>query len=138
MTARCPKSKFLGKSILEGWQLQFKSVATIQKGPNFKVPVGMFEITQECENSLDVFEDFPSLYKKYFVKVELSGIVVEAMTYVMGVGYGVGPPSEKYYNVICKGYLDCGLEAKYLEKAKIYAYKNDSGASYQSTRWNKK
>ena len=135
MTERCPNSKFIGASFLEGWALLFKGAATIRENEKSVVPVGLFEITQECEDSLDVFEDFPRLYDKKVVEIEFNGGKLKAMTYVMSAEYGTGPPSGKYYNVIYKGYIDCNLNTQYLEEAKNYAKNNDSGNSFISLRW---
>ena len=135
MTERCPNSKFIGASFLEGWTLLFKGAATIRENEKSVVPVGLFEITQECEKSLDVYEDFPRLYDKKVVEIEFNSGKLKAMTYVMCADYGTGPPSEKYYNVIYKGYIDCNLNTQYLEEAKNYAKNNDSGNSFISLRW---
>ena len=135
MIERCPNSKFIGASFLEGWTLLFKGAATIRENEKSVVPVGLFEITKECEDSLDVFEDFPRLYDKKVVEIEFNGRKLKAMTYVMCADYGTGPPSGKYYNVIYKGYIDCNLNTQYLEEAKNYAKNNDSGNSFISLRW---
>ena len=135
MTERCPNSKFIGASFLEGWTLLFKGAATIRENEKSVVPVGLFEITQECEDSLDVFEDFPRLYDKKVVEIEFNDRKLKAMTYVMCADYGTGPPSGKYYNVIYEGYIDCNLNSKYLKEAKDYAENNDSGNSFISLRW---
>ena len=135
MRERCPQSNFIGTSLLEGWQLLFKGAATIREKEKSFVPVGLFEITQECENSLDVYEDFPNLYNKKLVEIEFNGRKLKAMTYVMCADYGTGPPSGKYYNVIYEGYINCNLNSQYLEEAKEYAKNNDSGNSFISLRW---
>jgi len=135
MRERCPQSNFMGKSLLKGWQLLFKGAATIRAKERSFVPVGLFEITQECENSLDVYEDFPKLYNKKVVEIEFNGRKLKAMTYVMCADYGTGPPSGKYYNVIYEGYINCNLNSQYLEEAKEYAKNNDSGNSFISLRW---
>ena len=135
MIERCPHSKYVGASLLKGWTLLFKGAATIRENEKSFVPVGLFEITQECEESLDVFEDFPRLYDKKVVEIEFNGGKLKAMTYVMCADYGTGPPSGKYYNVIYEGYIDCNLNSKYLKEAKDYAKNNDSGNSFISLRW---
>ncbi len=135
MHARCPQSKFMGSSFLKGWTLLFKGAASIRENEKSVVPVGLFEITQECEKSLDVYEDFPRLYDKKVVEIEFNGRKLKAMTYVMCADYGTGPPSGKYYNVIYEGYIDCNLNSKYLKEAKDYAKNNDSGNSFISLRW---
>ena len=136
MKERCPKAQFLGSSILEDWRLTFKSVATIEKEVGKTVPIGVFEITDECEKSLDIYEDYPNLYSKREFEVVLGGKLVTCMTYVMEAKYGISPPSKKYFNVIREGYKNCGLNSDYLLEAEEYSIKADSGKGYESTRWN--
>ena len=65
MAERCPKAIYLGNTILKGWRLVFKSVATIEKQIGADAPVGLFEISDQCEKALDVYEDYPQLYDKH-------------------------------------------------------------------------
>ena len=83
MAERCPKASYMGSAILKGWRLIFKSVATIKKEIGSDVPVGIFEISDQCEKALDVYEDYPQLYSKHKLDVNLKGKVVTAMTYIM-------------------------------------------------------
>ena len=137
MAERCPKATYIGSTILKGWRLLFKSVATIEKKVGKKVPVGVFEISDQCEKALDVYEDYPQLYDKYKLDVCLNGKLVTAMTYVMVANYGIAPPSRKYFDVISEGYKNCGLAVDFLFEAKEYSIKADSGEGYESARWNK-
>ena len=135
MADRCPNANFLGSSILKDWKLIFKSVATIEKEVGKEVPVGIFQITDECEKALDIYEDYPQLYKKKELDVILSGTQVTAMTYIMVGKYGIAPPSRKYFNVISEGYKNCSLNSAFLLEAQEYSIKADSGKGYKSTRW---
>ena len=135
MAERCPKAIYLANTILEGWRLVFKSVATIEKQIEADVPVGLFEISDQCEKALDIYEDYPQLYNKHKLDVSLNGTWVTAMTYIMVASYGIAPPSSKYYNVIREGYSDCDLNLEFLLEAKEYSIKADSGEGYQSARW---
>ena len=135
MADRCPNANFLGSSILKDWKLKFKSVATIEKEVGKEVPVGIFQITDECEKALDIYEDYPQLYKKKELDVILSGTQVTAMTYIMVGKYGIAPPSRKYFNVISEGYKNCSLNSAFLLEAQEYSIKADSGKGYKSTRW---
>ena len=102
-----------------------------------EVPVGVFEISDQCEKALDVYEDYPHLYDKHELNVNLNGKLVTAMTYIMVTKYGVAPPSKKYFDVISEGYKNCGLDSDYLFEAKEYSIKADSGKGYESARWNR-
>ena len=136
MADRCPKANYLGNTVLKDWRLMFKSVATIEKDLGKYVPVGVFQITIECEKALDIYEDYPHLYDKKELDIILDGIQVTAMTYVMVAKYGIAPPSRKYFNVISEGYKNCGLNTDFLLEAEEYSIKADTGKGYESTRWN--
>ena len=135
MAERCPKASYIGSTILKGWRLIFKSVATIDKEVGKDVPVGVFEITDQCEKALDVYEDYPQLYGKHKLDVNLKGKVVTAMTYIMVGKYGIAPPSRKYFNVISEGYKNCDLNLDFLLEAHENSIKADSGKGYESARW---
>ena len=137
MADRCPNANYLGNTVLKDWRLIFKSVATIEKDLGKYVPVGVFQITIECEKALDIYEDYPHLYGKKELDIILEdGIQVTAMTYVMVAKYGIAPPSRKYFNVISEGYKNCGLNSDFLLEAEEYSIKADTGKGYESTRWN--
>ena len=135
MADRCPNANYLGNTVLKDWRLIFKSVATIEKDLGKYVPVGVFQITIECEKALDIYEDYPHLYDKKELNIILDGIQVTAMTYVMVAKYGIAPPSRKYFNVISEGYKNCGLNTDFLLEAEEYSIKADTGKGYESTRW---
>ena len=137
MAERCPRASYIGSTILKGWRLIFKSVATIEKDVGKNVPVGVFEISDQCEKALDVYEDYPQLYYKHKLDVNLKGNVVTAMTYIMVANYGIAPPSKRYFDVISEGYKDCRLDLDFLLEAKEHSIKADSGKGYESARWNK-
>ena len=137
MAERCPKARYIGSTTLKDWRLIFKSVATIEKEVGKDVPVGVFEISDQCEKALDVYEDYPQLYDKQKLGVSLNGKLVTAMTYVMVANYGIAPPSRKYFDVISEGYKNCGLDLNFLLEAKKHSIKSDSGKGYESARWNK-
>ena len=137
MADRCPDARYLGNTMLKHWRLIFKSVATIEKDLGKRVPVGVFQITDECEKALDIYEDYPQLYDKKEFDVILDGTKVTAMTYIMVANYGIAPPSGKYFDVISEGYKNCGLDLYSLFEAKEYSIKSDSGEGYESARWNK-
>ena len=137
MADRCPRATYLGNSMLKDWRLIFKSVATIEKEVGKHVPVGIFQITGECEKALDTYEDYPQLYDKKELDVILDGRLLTAMTYVMVAKYGIAPPSRKYFNVISEGYINCNLNLYFLLEAEVHSIKANSGKGYESARWNR-
>ena len=75
MKMRCPDSKRLGVSVLEGYSLEFhgggNAVATIVPKKDSEVPVVVWEISERDERSLDRYEGFPRLYYKQDFRVYL-------------------------------------------------------------------
>ena len=118
MKRRCKDSIFLKKIDLKDFRLTFRSkyrAADIEPKKNSMVPGGLFEISKSDEKKLDIYEDFPILYKKYYFLYEGKKI----MTYTMTKKTSFRFPTERYLNVIKRGYKDCKLDLKFLEKALI-------------------
>jgi len=116
MKKRCEDSIFLKKINLRNFKLTFRSkykAADIQKKKNSIVPGALFEISKNDEKKLDVYEDFPTLYKKYYFRYYGKKV----MTYTMVMKSPFKFPTEKYLNIVTKGYKDCKLNKEYLTKA---------------------
>ena len=116
MKRRCKDSCFLKKINLKDFRLTFRSkyrAADIEPKKNSIVPGGLFEISKSDEKKLDVYEDYPFLYKKYY----FTYYGKKVMTYIMTKKTKFKYPTEIYLNVIKRGYKDCKLEKKYLLKA---------------------
>ena len=116
MKRRCKDSVFLKKYELKGYRLNFRSkyrAADIDKSKNSLVPGALFEISKSDEKKLDVYEDYPILYKKlYFTYYNKT-----VMTYIMVNKTEFRYPTERYLNVVKRGYKDCKLDTKYLKVA---------------------
>ncbi len=116
MKRRCKDSIFLKKYYLKGYRLNFRSnyrAADIEKKRKSIVQGALFEISKSDEKKLDVYEDFPILYKKLYFKYYNKKV----MTYIMNKKTPFRYPTEKYLNVIKQGYKDCKLDKKFLIKA---------------------
>jgi len=64
MEWRCPKALAKGAFVLRDWELKFYSHATIECKKGAQVAGVLWEITPDCEQSLDAFEGFPNYYTK--------------------------------------------------------------------------
>ena len=64
MSWRCPKARAQGAFVLRDWELKFYSHATIEQRKGSQVAGVLWEITPDCELSLDAFEGFPNYYTK--------------------------------------------------------------------------
>jgi len=116
MKRRCKDSKYLKKINLKNFRLTFRSkyrAADIEPKKNSIVPGGLFEISKSDEKKLDIYEDYPILYKKIYFIYNNKKI----MTYTMCKKTSFAFPTEKYLNVVKRGYKDCKLNKKYLTKA---------------------
>ena len=115
MKKRCKDSIFLKKINLKDFKLTFRSkyrAADIEPKKNSIVPGGLFEISKSDEKKLDVYEDYPILYKKYYFYHYRKKV----MTYTMVKKSKFRFPTERYLNVVKRGYKDCELDIKYLLK----------------------
>ena len=113
---RCKDSKFVKRINLNNYSLTFRSIyraADIEYKKNSKVPGGLFEISKSDEKKLDIYEDYPILYKKFY----FSYYDKKVMTYTMTKKSKYRYPTERYLNVVKQGYKDCKLDKKYLAKA---------------------
>jgi len=116
MKRRCKDSIFLKKINLRDFSLTFRSkyrAADIEYKKGSIVPGGLFEISKSDEKKLDVYEDFPILYKKFYFTYHKKKI----MTYTMVKKTSFRFPTERYLNVVKQGYLDCNLDNKFLSNA---------------------
>ena len=113
MKRRCPNCRFIKKIILHNYNLTFRSkygAADIEKKAGKKVYGALYLISKKAEKRLDVYEEYPTLYKKMFFKHGNKKV----MTYIMAKKTKLVPPTTKYLNVIKQGYKDCKLSIKSL------------------------
>ena len=110
MKRRCKDSVFLKKITLKAFRLTFRSkyrAADIEPKKNSIVFGGLFEISKSDEKKLDLYEDYPKLYKKFYFYHNHKMV----MTYTMVKKTPFTFPTERYLNIIKRGYKDCKLQA---------------------------
>ena len=113
MKKRCPNCRFIKKIILHNYRLTFRSkygAADIEKKMGNKVYGALYLISKIAEKKLDVYEEYPTLYKKMFFKYGNKKV----MTYIMIKKTKLVPPTTQYLNIIKQGYKDCKLNIKSL------------------------
>ena len=116
MNSRCPRAKpvfYLNDhrvNKLFGWRLSFNRYANIIKDKNSFVPIGLWKITKHCEKELDIYENFPMLYSKIYLKYKS----IKTMTYVMNSNKLL-KPSNVYLKLIYQGYKDFNLDVNHLK-----------------------
>jgi hypothetical protein len=72
--------------------------------------VGCLTYQKAMKKKLDLYEDYPILYKKFY----FTYYGKQVMTYTMVKKSTFRFPTERYLNVIKKGYIDCKLDTKFL------------------------
>tara|TARA_B100000795_G_scaffold20706_1_gene13818 strand:+ start:56 stop:451 length:396 start_codon:yes stop_codon:yes gene_type:complete len=114
MKRRCKDSIFLKKINLKDFRLTFRNMyADIEPKKNSLVQGALFKISKIDQKKLDVYEDYPIVYKKYYFTYYEKKI----MTYTMVKKTLFTYPTERYLNVIKRGYKDCRLNIKALKIA---------------------
>ena len=114
MKKRCKDSIFLKKINLKNFRLTFRNMyADIESKKNLIVPGALFKISKIDEKKLDKYEDYPIVYKKYY----FTYYEEKVMTYIMTKKTLFTYPTERYLNIIKRGYKDCNLNKKFLIKA---------------------
>ena len=116
MKRRCPDCQFIKKMILHNYNLTFRSkygAADIENKINKKVYGALFIISKNDEKKLDVYEEYPILYKKKYFRYQKKKI----MTYIMPKKTKLVAPTMNYLKKIKQGYKDCKINMKSLNSA---------------------
>jgi gamma-glutamylcyclotransferase (GGCT)/AIG2-like uncharacterized protein YtfP len=116
MKKRCKDSIFLKKIKLKDFRLTFRNMyADIEYRKKSTIHGALFEISKIDEKKLDVYEDYPIVYKKIYFTYYGKRVMTYTMTKKTLFTY----PSERYLNIIKRGYKDCDLDKKFLKKALV-------------------
>jgi gamma-glutamylcyclotransferase (GGCT)/AIG2-like uncharacterized protein YtfP len=112
MSFRCPKATPVQAFELKDWELDFATHATIRPRKGSIVQGALWQLTVECEESLDRFEGFPVYYRKTLLKQDGQEFMVYIMNYPISY-----PPAPGYVETIRNGYEDWKLNQNYLQQA---------------------
>lgn len=115
MEDRCPSAVYLGKRVLNDYRLVFRHYLTIEVAFGEKVEVMLYEVPDKDMRHLDLYEGFPSLYRKEFVSI---GEEEEAVVYIMNeeqVPYML--PTTEYLLGVLSGYRDCEIPLSQITEA---------------------
>ena len=110
MSQRCPRAKTITSYELKDYELVFRGVADVIKKEGSTVMLGLWRITEDCEHRLDIYEGWPSLYRKEIIDTDIGPIMI----YVMNEQEYIHPPTDRYLKSIADGYDDFGVERKSL------------------------
>ncbi|MGY3724190.1 Uncharacterized conserved protein YtfP, gamma-glutamylcyclotransferase (GGCT)/AIG2-like family [Granulicatella balaenopterae] len=120
MAECCQAAQFVAKTTLEGYELAFRgrdtAYATIFKKEGSFVPVVIWQVDQADELRLDEYEDYPDLYDKEYLPIEVDGQMIEVMVYIMR-DFPKGQPQKEYYEMIEVAYKVQGFDTDILKEA---------------------
>lgn len=130
MAKRCPGAKIVGTSEIKDYKLTFRGegervFATVESCIGGSVPIIVWEITSEDEKELDIYEEWPDLYRKEMMEVIVDENTVNAMIYIMNEGRPLNQPSNEYYSTIVEGYNSAGFDVEYLNRAVENSFEED-------------
>ena len=129
MKWRCPTAEVVGATTINNYKLLFRggkrgAVATVEPCEGSIVPALVWSLKYSDEESLDIYEGLPILYRKEMLPIELNGEEVEGMIYIMNVQspengryIPLGQPTPFYFGTIYKGYKEAGFDVEILKKA---------------------
>lgn len=138
MAFRCPGAKVIYTGVVESYALVYRgsktgAYATIIPCKGEYVPVAVWEINEDHELSLDIYEGFPRFYHKEDLEVTLeNGRKIKAMAYIMFEEAKPGYPSMRYLETCSQGYLDQGLDMMKFEESIIRNRREVHQAAYRS------
>ena len=96
--------------------------------------VGLWRITDECEEALDRYEGFPTLYRKHYFETHptMPESGEPMMAYLMNSDEVAMPP-RGYLDTISEGYDDFGLAKSFLGEALDWTFENQTRNWYIPT-----
>lgn len=121
MSVRCKDAKPLCRAVIRDWRLTFRGCADIEEYPGASVHGALWEISNNDERNLDIFEGAPLFYRKERLRVGTFAQmgIPEAMVYIMNPypHDNLSLPSPGYFDTLARGYQDWDLPMPALNTA---------------------
>lgn len=130
MKQRCPDSEILGTGYIDNYELSFRQIAkdrgsflTIEENKGAKVPIALYSISKDDENSLDKYEEYPAIYYKKDITISYTDIKngaekeTNAFVYIMHENNPLEKPSEEYMQRVLEGYKIFDFDTQILQRA---------------------
>ncbi|ERT59069.1 gamma-glutamylcyclotransferase family protein [Peptoniphilus sp. BV3C26] len=122
MKETCPGSELLGSGYILNAKLLFrgKGYLNLVLGPGYgKVPVSIWNISEENERALDNYEEYPSYYVKKNILVLGDKGIEEGMVYVMTDEFKdiKKAPEDFYVKRVLDGFEQMSYDKKPVEDA---------------------
>ena len=132
MRYRCPSARIIGTSEIPDYRLLFKgsqtgAYLTIEPSDGGRVPVAVWEVTDEDELALDHYEGYPRFYYKAEMKLPITGIrsgktrIRTVFVYIMDESRPFGIPARYYVDICRQGYRAFGFDQGVITEALRYS-----------------
>ncbi|MBT7553143.1 gamma-glutamylcyclotransferase [bacterium] len=125
MSDRCGSEHFtdLGKGYLDDWSFYFygRKYANIKPKNNSVVEGVLFEIDEDCLQSLDRVEGYPHVYQRDIVDIRQDDKKYLAEVYVVQGDNTVAVPTSQYYQIVFTGAIEHDLSVDYVNQIKELA-----------------
>ena len=134
MRYRCPNARIIGTSWIDDYHLLYRgsksgAYLTIEPMKSARVPVAVWEVTEDDEARLDRYEGFPTFYYKKELELDIIGIKTgkirhrTCFVYIMHEDRQLGLPHPIYIGTCKEGYEDFGFDEKYLKEALDFSWR---------------
>lgn len=123
MKYHCPSAQVVGSTILSGYRLSFNGVKpnrgylTVEKCDGSVVPIGIYTISEQDESRLDVYEGYPTLYKKEYLTLPFNDTEITGLIYIMRPIFPNNVPANNYYFICIDGYNNFNFDRELLQAA---------------------
>lgn len=124
MSRRCPDARPVGTAWIKDYELLFKgsrtgAFLTIEPKKGARVPVGVWEVSDDDIRNLDVYEGCPAFYYRTDMTLEMKPFkgrkeTIEAFVYIMHEERVIEIPSNAYMETCFVGYTNFGFNHGYL------------------------
>lgn len=114
MARRCPAAVAFGHARLLGYRFRFAGPADVERDRRNNVDGVLWDITDQCLDSLDTLEGYPYFYNRSWQMVEFGGATMMALVYHMQPGQQNEQPSSGYFATVLEGYEEFGVPTQQL------------------------
>lgn len=119
MRSRCGEGNFVGfsGSSLNDYVFYFydRGFANIKESASQTVKGVLYRINENCFNSLDQAEGYPSTYQRRIVKINNSLGDFDAWVYIVENDDSSGDPSQDYFDTVIRGAKQYGVDDFYVQ-----------------------
>ncbi len=122
MQSRCPRAIALGVAKLPNYKLVARQYADVEFEEGKSVNGVLYMITERHLKSLDAYEGYPHIYKRYWVEVNFKGTKYPALVYEMTEETKAkrdGIPYSEEYRKICSDGADFHKVPNQFKKSRI-------------------